>query len=153
MSKFFYLYIANTRITPLPGRNSWEIKIPGPILLCCYLILRFSYSLSFFVTLHLVVIFVFKMSATFQPRVCRTAERKLEIIKYAEEHGNCKAANYYKCSESSVRDWRKIKSVLQAMPKQKRARRGGKVKWPDVEEELVIWIKSLRARAKAANGS
>ena len=46
------------------------------------------------------------------------AEKKLEVVAYAEEPpNNTKAAEKYEVDESCVRDWRKNKAILEAMPK------------------------------------
>jgi hypothetical protein len=68
------------------------------------------------------------------------AKRKLEIIKYAEDNGNREAARIYNIGESSIRDWRKIKNVLEAMPPSKRARRKRSAFWPQVEDQLKKWV-------------
>ena len=42
----------------------------------------------------------------------RNAEQKLEVIKYAEKHGNAAAPKRYHTDESNIRYWRKQKHVL-----------------------------------------
>lgn len=69
-----------------------------------------------------------------------TSERKLEIVSYAEQHGNRAAEREFSVSEKNVRDWRKAKSVLSVMPKKKRARRGGTAKWPELERAVKQYV-------------
>ncbi len=64
----------------------------------------------------------------------------MEIIKYAEDNGNREAARIYSVGESSIRDWRKIKIVLEAMPPSKRARRKRSAFWPQLEDQLKKWV-------------
>ena len=39
----------------------------------------------------------------------RNAEQKLEVVKYAEKHGNAVTAKHYDTVESNIRYWRKQK--------------------------------------------
>lgn len=55
-----------------------------------------------------------------------TAEQKLEMVEFAEIHGNRKAARVFCINESSIRGWRKAKHVLISLPKCKKALRGKK---------------------------
>ena len=50
----------------------------------------------------------------------RNAEEKLEVVKYAEKHGNAAAVKHYDTDESNIRYWRKQKLVLATMPAKKR---------------------------------
>ena len=54
--------------------------------------------------------------------------------------GNRAAAREFGISESSVREWRKMKSELEKMNPQKCARRGATAKWPQLESDLKEWI-------------
>ena len=49
----------------------------------------------------------------------RNAEEKLQVVKYAEKHGNAAAAKHYETDESNIRYWRKQKLVLAPMPAKK----------------------------------
>ena len=53
------------------------------------------------------------------------ASFKLKVAEFAQEHGNRAAGREFSVSEKIVRDWRKQKEVLQAIPKSKRANRPG----------------------------
>ncbi len=70
-----------------------------------------------------------------------TSEKKLEIIEYAEKNSNRAAARLYVVGESSVREWRKQKAILQVMNPRKRARRYKKEFWPELEQDLKKWIR------------
>ena len=37
----------------------------------------------------------------------RNAEENLQVVKYAEKHGNAAAAKHYETDESNIRYWRK----------------------------------------------
>ena len=45
----------------------------------------------------------------------QNAEKKLEVVKYAEKHGNVAAAKHYDTDESNIRYWPKQKLVLAKM--------------------------------------
>ena len=49
---------------------------------------------------------------------------KLQVISYAEEHGNRAAGRKFDVDESNVRKWRKNKEDIKKMPSMKKARRG-----------------------------
>ena len=49
----------------------------------------------------------------------RNAEEKLEVVKYAEKHGNAAAVKHYDNDESNIRYCRKQKLVLATMPAKK----------------------------------
>jgi transposase-like protein len=61
---------------------------------------------------------------------------KLQIVSYAESNGNRSAARLYGVNEKQVRNWRKEKSILQAMNPKKRSRRFGKEFWPHFDFDL-----------------
>src|SRR2546427_294136 len=75
-----------------------------------------------------------------------TAERKLEIIAYAEQYGNRAAEREFKVSEKNVRDWRRVKSILSVMPKKKRAQRSGTTKWPELERCVKQYVMEKREK-------
>ena len=80
-----------------------------------------------------------------------TAERKLEIVAYAKEHGNRAASRQYAVGESSVREWRIAKDKLKNLEPRQRARRGKTAKWPILENNLAIWIRAQRDNGRAAS--
>ena len=69
-----------------------------------------------------------------------TASKKLEIVEFAEVNGNRKAGRYFEVPESNIRVWRKRKPLLKYRNQNKRARRGIKKNWPEIEIDLKIWI-------------
>ena len=69
-----------------------------------------------------------------------TVSDKLQIINFAEQHGNRAAKREFGVSESNVRLWRRTKENLQKMPRLKRANRGKKAAWPELEKDLLDWI-------------
>jgi len=73
-----------------------------------------------------------------------TSVKKLEIVQYAEIHGNRQAGKVYNVNEASIREWRKKKRILETMKPNTRARRGRKAHWPVLESELKAWVLDLR---------
>ena len=71
----------------------------------------------------------------------RNAEEKLQVVKYAEKHGNAAAAKHYETDESNIRiTRRKQKLVLAAMPAKKRRTRLSSARYPEIENRLKTWI-------------
>ena len=73
-----------------------------------------------------------------------TVSDKLRIINFAEQHGHLAAEREFGVSESNVRLWRKSKENLKKMPRLKRANRGKKAAWPELEVDLLEWITEKR---------
>ena len=73
-----------------------------------------------------------------------TVSDKLRIIQFAEQNGNRAAEREFGVSESNVRLWRKSKENLEKMPRLKRANRGKKAAWPELEVDLLAWITEKR---------
>ena len=76
-----------------------------------------------------------------------TVSDKLRIIQFAEQNGNRAAEREFGVSESSVRLWRKSKENLEKMPRLnwlKRANRGKKAAWSELEIDLLAWITEKR---------
>lgn len=80
-----------------------------------------------------------------------TADFKLQVIKYAKENGNRAAGREFSVGETSVREWRKDETELESMNPRKRARRGGKARWPHLEANLVKWILAQRENNRAVS--
>ncbi|XP_050401088.2 uncharacterized protein LOC126817954 [Patella vulgata] len=81
-----------------------------------------------------------------------TAAFKLEVVNYAEENdGNMAAHRMYGVSEKCVRDWRKAKEALRQTKKTKKANRGCKARWGDLEDKLEEYVLSQRAANKGLN--
>lgn len=79
-------------------------------------------------------------------RYSYTAARKLEIVNYAKEHGNRAAGRNFLVGESSVREWRKDELVLKMIQPTKRAVRGRKEYYPEIEEALKNWVLEKRSK-------
>ena len=77
-----------------------------------------------------------------------TVSDKLRIINFAEQHGNLAAEREFGVSESNVRLWRKSKENLEKMPRLKRANRGKKAAWPELEVDLLEWITEKRKKKR-----
>ena len=71
------------------------------------------------------------------------ASLKLKVVGDAEIHGN-RAAEFI-VPEINVRDWRRMKVVLKDMNKTKKARRGRRALYPDMEKEFYEWIIDQRS--------
>ena len=54
------------------------------------------------------------------------ASFKLEVVGYAEIHGNRAASREFTVPETNVRDWKKKKVVLKGMKKQRKHDEGNK---------------------------
>ncbi|KAH8021378.1 hypothetical protein HPB51_015558 [Rhipicephalus microplus] len=76
-----------------------------------------------------------------------TAKFKLAAVKYAEDYGNRAAGHHFDVTEKMVRTWRQSTAKLQAMKSDKKADRGKKARWPDLEGRLHSWILEKRAQA------
>lgn len=81
---------------------------------------------------------------TITKRQSYTVSDKLKIIQFAEQNGNRAAEREFGVSESNVRLWRKSKENLEKMPRLKRANRGKKAAWPELEIDLLAWITEKR---------
>jgi len=68
------------------------------------------------------------------------ASFKLQVVEFAEQSSNMAAERQFGVCEKQVREWRKQKSILQELPKTKRARRGKVASFPLLEEELRQWV-------------
>jgi transposase-like protein len=72
-----------------------------------------------------------------------TADFKLKVIDFAETNGNRAAGREYNVDETFIRDWKKLKTSLKYMNRNKRANRGKIAQWPELEE-LKNWIVERR---------
>lgn len=73
-----------------------------------------------------------------------TAELKLNVIKYAEEHGNRAAGREFNVDEKCVRTWRQQKPTFLELNPRKRACRGLSAQWPELEDKLKTWVLTKR---------
>lgn len=83
-----------------------------------------------------------------QKRKSYSAAYKLQVVKYAAENGNRPAERKFGVNEKLVRDWRKAKDALKAMKKTKKANRGLKPRWPQLEEQVHKWVLEQRSAGR-----
>ena len=69
----------------------------------------------------------------------RNAEEKLEVVKYAEKHGNAATTKHYDTDESNIRYGRKQKLVLAVMPA-KKTKKQIKCSMISRDREQTLWI-------------
>ena len=69
-----------------------------------------------------------------------SSKEKLSAIAFAKAHGNRAAGHEFAADESCIRQWRKQKSKLEAMPTMKKAARGSSEKFLQVEERILEWV-------------
>ncbi|KAG5285656.1 hypothetical protein AALO_G00005910 [Alosa alosa] len=77
-----------------------------------------------------------------------TARYKLDAIQLAKEKGNRAAGREYGIDESVIRRWRANEEKLRSFPEDKKANRGHSSHHPQLEQDLVSWIKSLQESGK-----
>ncbi|XP_035228767.1 uncharacterized protein LOC118200886 [Stegodyphus dumicola] len=77
-----------------------------------------------------------------QKRLAYKVAFKLEVIKFAKEHGNRAAERHFgpPTTEKMIREWRKQEDQLQKLDKSKHTLRGPTVKWSELEVEVKEWI-------------
>lgn len=84
------------------------------------------------------------------PKRTFTPAFKLQVIKRAEEDTNKAAAKEFNVEDKMVREWRKQKERLEALPPNKLQRKMGssglRPLLPDLEKTLVEWIKTQPKR-------
>jgi transposase-like protein len=80
-----------------------------------------------------------------------TAEFKLKVIHYADKNGKRAAARKFDVDPKCVRTWCNQKEALQKAPKDKRAFRGKKCKYPEVEEALLQYVTDIRKSGYAVS--
>lgn len=78
-----------------------------------------------------------------------TAKFKLTAVNYVEQHGNWAACRHFDVTEKMVRTWRQSTDKLQDMKSGKRADRGKKARWSELEGRLHTWILEQRAQGRA----
>ena len=75
------------------------------------------------------------------PRRSYTAVFKLQVISYAEEHGNRAGGRKFDVDKSNVKKWKRNKE----------ARRGKKAQHPDLEKTSLEWVEERRLGGIAIN--
>ncbi len=82
-----------------------------------------------------------------------TAKFKLKVINYAKQHNNVQAAKTFGVDRKRVREWRKLEDKLEGLPKARRLNGAGRKVWyPDVEGELVQWVRRRREKGARVTG-
>ncbi|OTF77444.1 hypothetical protein BLA29_002333 [Euroglyphus maynei] len=69
-----------------------------------------------------------------------TADKKRQVIEYAEKYGIRAAEKQFNIAESNIRFWRKNKAIIEAMPETLRSLRYSRARHPQLEEELKTII-------------
>ena len=83
-----------------------------------------------------------------------TAGFKLRVIETAEQSGNRSAGREHYVSEKLVREWRKKKSELKALPRTRRSQRvGAKPQWPELEIKVTEWVLEKRMNGIGLSGT
>lgn len=78
-----------------------------------------------------------------------TAKFKLSAVEYATENGNRAAGRHFDVTEKMIRTLRQSSAKLQAMKSGKKADRGKKARWPELEDRLLKWALEQRAQGRA----
>ena len=73
---------------------------------------------------------------------------KIKVIDFAKEHGNRAAMREFGVNESIIRGWRKQEDALRKTKKTRKAFRGDKARWPQLEERVEAWVNELRAAGR-----
>lgn len=79
------------------------------------------------------------------------ASFKLRVVEAAEGSNNSAAARQFGVSESTIRDWRKLKNELIIMPPHKKACRGLSSANPELEKALFEWVSEHRNNGYAVS--
>jgi transposase-like protein len=77
-------------------------------------------------------------------RACYTEKFKLEVVQYAQEHGNRAVGRTFDADEMNVRQWSDEKEKLEGCSKNKCAFCGKKCKYPHVEAELYQCVMNMQ---------
>uniref|UniRef100_A0A915EWJ2 Brinker DNA-binding domain-containing protein n=1 Tax=Ditylenchus dipsaci TaxID=166011 RepID=A0A915EWJ2_9BILA len=90
------------------------------------------------------------------PRIRKsyTAEFKLNVVKFARENNNHKAATKFGVDVSSVRDWKKQETSLHVIKnsspagkfKKKLPGSGRPLTYKDLDEQLAFWVRERRSK-------
>ena len=92
--------------------------------------------------------------AQWQVRASYTAGFKLKVVETAEKCGNRAAGREHSVNEKLVRDWRKKKAELKALPRIKRSLRvGAKPHWAELESKLTEWVLDKRMNGIGLSGT
>ena len=76
---------------------------------------------------------------------------KLKAIELADKEGNRAAARKFRIDESMVRRWKRQREELGQCKKSKKAFRGNKSRWPELEHILEGWVNAQRADGRGVS--
>ena len=79
------------------------------------------------------------------------ASFKLKAIELAIQEGNRAAARKLSVNESMVRRWRRQREELMQCQKSRKAFRGHKSRWPELENVLEDWVSTQRAGGRGVS--
>ena len=76
-----------------------------------------------------------------QKRISYKIPFKLEVVKYAKEHGNRAAERHFgpPPTEKMIQEWRKQEDQLQKTDKTKQCFHGHAAEWPQLEVDMKAW--------------
>ena len=83
---------------------------------------------------------VFTSSQYKRKRSAYDAAFKLKVVNYAEANNNCAAAREFCVDEKQVREWRKNRTTLEKMLKNKKRRPTRCASFPELETDLHGWV-------------
>ena len=94
-----------------------------------------------------------KVKQVKRKRTSYSIEQKKEVVKYAKEQGNNKAAGHFNISRSMVGRWVNASSSwnLETNKKSKRVGSGQKAFFPEAEKRLYDWTISQRKQGLAVS--
>ncbi len=73
---------------------------------------------------------------------------KIKVVLFAKEHGNRAAMREFGVNESAIRGWRKQEDALKKTKKSRKAFRGDKARWPELEDRVEAWVNEQRAAGR-----
>uniref|UniRef100_A0A674N516 HTH CENPB-type domain-containing protein n=1 Tax=Takifugu rubripes TaxID=31033 RepID=A0A674N516_TAKRU len=76
---------------------------------------------------------------------------KLKAIELDDKEGNRAAARKLNINESMVRRWKRQREELEQCKKTKKAFRGNKSRWPELENILEDWVSTQRADGRGVS--
>ena len=81
-----------------------------------------------------------------------TAEYKLKVIRFAEEHSVREAVNQFGIEKQRIYSWNSLKQELSQISKKTRSRNKRTAKWPELEEELLQFVLNQRQKGYQLSG-
>lgn len=80
-----------------------------------------------------------------------TAARKLEVVEYSDSHGVRVASLQFQVDERTIRRWIQQRVQLADLEPTRRAERGPKARYLDLEAELKEWVLDMRKKKRSVN--